>query len=243
MDGLTWQMEGETHVVTTTEAFYTVAKKFQDQRADMVSKYTQKLNSMEPYRGSVGYDREVSALTKKHEEALEALRGECRKDLLVILAGMETAIGKRKINPPTNEQLNLIHVLKMREKVSAEELDRVAEMVKDNGICMGVIQEIAYDNGIPKTYACDEMSSKKALEVVQGVRKGLEDWLMHDTSKAGRMAAEYNSMHHGTPVGDLPKRPLFNNMSECFSMLAGLDADKMKLFSEIVNESQEGAET
>lgn len=230
-------------MVSNTEAFYTVAKKFQDQRADMVSKYTQKLNSMAPYRGSVGYDREVSALTKKHEEALEALRGECRKDLRVVLAGMETAIGKRKINPPTNEQLNLIHVLKMREKVSAEELDRVAEMVKDNGICMGVIQEIAYDNGIPKTYACDEMSSKKALEVVQGVRKGLEDWLMHDTSKAGRMAAEYNSMHHGTPVGDLPKRPLFNNMSECFSMLAGLDADKMKLFSEIVNESQEGAET
>ena len=43
-------------MVSNTEAFYTVAKKFQDQRADMVSKYTQKLNSMEPYRGSAGYE-------------------------------------------------------------------------------------------------------------------------------------------------------------------------------------------
>ena len=232
-------------MVSNTEAFYTVAKKFQDQRADMVSKYTQKLNSMEPYRGSVGYDREVSALTKKHEEALEALRGECRKDLRVVLAGMEKAIEKRKINPPSNEQLSLLHLLKMRGKVSEEELDRVATMLKDNSIAMGVIQEIAHDNGILRNYTslCNEMSSKAALDVVQGVRKSLEDWLLYDTSKAGRMAAEYNSMHHGTPVGDLPKRPLFNNMSECFSMLAGLDADKMKLFSEIVNESQEGAET
>ena len=231
--------------ISNTEMFYTVAKKFQDQRADMVSKYTQKLNSMEPYKGSAGYDREVSALTKKHEEALEALRGECRKDLLVILAGMETAIGKRKINPPTNQQLNLIHVLKMREKVSAEELDRVAEMVKDNGICMGVIQEIAYDNGIMRNYTslCDEMSSKTALEVVQGVRKGLEDWLMYDTSKAGRMANKYHVEHYGGEGRALPKRALFHNMDECFSELAGLDADKMKLFSEIVNESQEGAET
>ena len=232
-------------MVSNTEAFYTVAKKFQDQRADMVSKYTQKLNSMAPYRGSVGYDREVSALTKKHEEALEALRGECRKDLRVVLAGMEKAIEKRKINPPSNDALSLIHLLKMRERVTEEELDRVAVMLKDNSIAMGVIQEIAHDNGILRNYTslCNEMSSKAALDVVQGVRKSLEDWLLYDTSKAGRMAAEYNSMHHGTPVGDLPKRPLFNNMSECFSMLAGLDADKMKLFSEIVNESQEGAET
>ena len=232
-------------MVSNTEAFYTVAKKFQDQRADMVSKYTQKLNSMAPYRGSVGYDREVSALTKKHEEALEALRGECRKDLRVVLAGMEKAIEKRKINPPSNDALSLIHLLKMRERVTEEELDRVAVMLKDNSIAMGVIQEISHDNGILRNYTslCNEMSSKAALDVVQGVRKSLEDWLLYDTSKAGRMAAEYNSMHHGTPVGDLPKRPLFNNMSECFSMLAGLDADKMKLFSEIVNESQEGAET
>lgn len=232
-------------MIGTTEAFYTVAKKFQDQRADLVSKYTQKLNSMEPYRGSAGYDREVSALTKKHEEALEALRGECRKDLRVVLAGMEKAIEKRKINPPSNDALSLIHLLKMREKVTEEELDRVAVMLKDNSIAMGVIQEIAHDNGILRNYTslCNEMSSKAALDVVQGVRKSLEDWLLYDTSKAGRMAAEYNSLHHGTPVGDLPKRPLFKNMSECFSMLAGLDDNRLKLFSEIVNESQEGAET
>ena len=232
-------------MISNTEAFYTVAKKFQDQRADLVARYTQKLASMEPYRGSAGYTKQTADLTRKHQEALEALRGECRKDLLVILAGMEKAIGKRKVNPPTNDQLSLIHLLKMREKVTEEELDRVAVMLKDNSIAMGVIQEIAHDNGILRNYTslCNEMSSKAALDVVQGVRKGLEDWLLYDTSKAGRMAAEYNSLHHGTPVGDLPKRPLFNNMSECFSMLAGLDDNRLKLFSEIVNESQEGAET
>ena len=76
-------------MISNTEAFYTVAKKFQDQRADLVARYTQKLASMEPYRGSAGYTKQTADLTRKHQEALEALRGECRKDLLVILAGME----------------------------------------------------------------------------------------------------------------------------------------------------------
>lgn len=228
-------------MVSNTFAFYKVAKKFQDNRAEMVSEYEGKIQSMEPYKGSSGYDKQVAELTEKHEEGLKALQDKCRKELLIIMDGMDKAIDKRRINPPSNEQLNLIHLLKMREKVTEEELDRVAEMVRDNGIALGVVQEIAHENEIMKNYTslCTEMSSGMAHDVIKGMRAGLEDWILFDTGKAGRMANRYNFELYGTPERVLPKRPLFHTEEECFKELAGLNSEHMKLFRDIVDAQQQ----
>lgn len=228
-------------MISNTEAFYKVAKKFQDTRAKMVSEYDGKIKSMEPYKGSSGYDKEVAALKEKHEEGLKALQDESRKELWIIMDGMDKAIDKRKINPPTNEQLNLIHLLKMREKVTEEELDRVAEMVRDNGIALGIVHEIAHENDIVKNYTslCTEMSSQMAHDVIKGMRAGLEDWILYDTGKAGRLANKYHKELYGTPEMVLPKRPMFSTEEDCFMELAGLSPEHLKLFSKIVN-AQEG---
>lgn len=228
-------------MISNTEAFYKVAKKFQDTRAKMVSEYDGKIKSMEPYKGSSGYDKEVAALKEKHEEGLKALQDESRKELWIIMDGMDKAIDKRKINPPTNEQLNLIHLLKMREKVTEEELDRVAEMVRDNGIALGIVQEVAHENDIVKNYTslCTEMSSQMAHDVIKGMRAGLEDWILYDTGKAGRLANKYHKELYGTPERVLPKRPMFSTEEDCFMELAGLSPEHLKLFSKIVN-AQEG---
>lgn len=224
-------------MIKNTEAFYEKAKEFQNKRAEMVSEYEDRLKSLEGYAGSPRYEKEVDALTKEHTEALTELRDQTRQSLLIILRGMEEAIQKRKINPPTNEQLNLIHLLKMREKVSEEELDRAAEMVKDNAVAIGVIQEIAHDNEIMKGYTsmCSEMSSQTAMKTVGDIREGLEDWLQYDTSKGGRMANSYYGEHYGTPAMNLRKRPLFSNYEECFEELSPLSPATLKMFSDVVD--------
>lgn len=228
-------------MISNTEAFFITAKRFQDARAKMVSEYDDKIQSMKSYKGSSYYDKEVSALKEKHEEDLKALQDKCRKELLIIMDGMDKAIDKRRINPPTNEQLNLIHLLKMREKVTEEELDRVAEMVRDNGIALGIVQEIAHENEIVKNYTslCTEMSSRMAHDVIKGIRDGLEDWILYDTGKAGRMANKYHKELYGNLEMVLPKRPMFSTEEDCFMELAGLYPEHLKLFSEIVN-AQEG---
>lgn len=228
-------------MISNTEAFYKVAKKFQDTRAKMVSEYDGKIKSMEPYKGSSGYDKEVAALKEKHEEGLKALQDESRKELWIIMDGMDKAIDKRKINPPSNDALSLIHLLKMRERVTEEELDRVAEMVRDNGIALGIVQEVAHENDILKNYTslCTEMSSQMAHDVIKGMRAGLEDWILYDTGKAGRLANKYHKELYGTPERVLPKRPMFSTEEDCFMELAGLSPEHLKLFSKIVN-AQEG---
>ena len=224
-------------MIKNTEAFYARAKQYQDKRAQLVSDYEKKLESLKKYEGSQGYQEDLEKLQKDHKEALTALQAEYRVSLQTILKGMSEAIGRRKINPPTNDQLNLIHLLKMRDKVSMEELDRVAEMVKDNGIAMGVVQEIAHNNGIMRNYEsmCTEMSSSYAQKVVKGISDGLEDWLQYDTPRAGRIANKYFNEKYGTPERELQKRPLFEDMAGCYGDLAGLDHEGLKLFSEAVD--------
>lgn len=224
-------------MIKNTEAFYARAKQYQDKRAQLVSDYEKKLESLKKYEGSQGYQEDLEKTQKAHTEALTALQDEYRQSLRTILKGMSDAIGRRKVNPPTNEQLNLIHLLKMRDKVTQEELDRVAEMVKDNGIAMGVVQEIAHNNGIMRNYnaMCSEMSSSYAQSVVKGISDGLEDWLMYDTGRAGRLANKFYAEKYGSPERELPKRPLFEDMAGCFSDLAGLDHEGLKLFSEVVD--------
>ena len=203
-------------MIKNTEVFYARAKQFQDKRAQLVSDYEKKLDSMKRYEGSKGYQEDLEKLQKAHSEDLKALQDEYRVSLRTILKGMDEALSRRKVNPPTNDQLNLIHLLKMRDKVSREEL-----------------------NGIMKNYEsmCSEMSSSYAQKVINGISDGLEDWLQHDTKRAGRIAQKYQAEHYGAPVDEraLPKRELFEDMAGCFSDLAGLDHDGLKLFSEAVD--------
>lgn len=225
-------------MIKNTEAFYIRAKEFQTKRAELVSGYEKKLESMKKYEGSQGYQEDLEKLQKDHKEALTALQNEYRQSLNTILGGMMDAVGRRKVNAPTNDQLNLIHLLKMKKKVTAEELDRVAEMVKDNGIAMGIISEIAHENEIMgRNYLgmCKEMSSQTASDVVRGIRDGLEDWLQYDTGRAGRLANKYYAEKYGSSERELPKRPLFEDMDGCYKDLAGLDHAGLQLFSEAVD--------
>ena len=116
-------------MIKNTEVFYARAKQFQDKRAQLVSDYEKKLDSMKRYEGSKGYQEDLEKLQKAHSEDLKALQDEYRVSLRTILKGMDEALSRRKVNPPTNDQLNLIHLLKMRDKVSREELDRLIELL------------------------------------------------------------------------------------------------------------------
>lgn len=224
-------------MIKNTEAFYTKARQYQDKRAQLVSDYESQLESLKKYEGSSGYQEDLEKLQKSHKEALTALQDEYRQSLNTILGGMMDAVGRRKINAPTNEQLNLIHLLKMKDKCSMEELDRVFEMVKDNGIAVGIVQEVARASGVMKNYEarCEEMSSSYAQRVINGLRDAVEDWIMYDTPRAGRVANKFNARHYGAPEATLRKRPLFEDMAGCFSDLAGLDQEGLRLFSEAVD--------
>ena len=231
-------------MITNTELLYTKARAFQDKRAEIVGNYEKSLQALERFKGSKGYEEDLKRLQEKHEEALTALIEEYRPGFQVVFGGMMDAIGRRSIKAPTNDQINLLNVLRMKKKVSEEELQRTAEAVKDNPIAVSVVTEIAHDHGIMRNYdsLCPEMSSQKASEIVTGMKSGLEDFLQYDTTRASRLAKQYHEEHYGATESSLTKRRLFSDMTEFYKNEIGLEGESLRHFSEIVDAQPEGGE-
>ena len=224
-------------MISNTDLFYAKAKSFQDKRAVLVEKYEQEVKLLERFRGSVGYDQDMKKLKEVHEQEIESLCAEYRPGFRAIFDGMMDAIGKRTVTPPTTEQLNLLGLLKMKDKVTTEECERAAETLKDNPIALSVVTDIARKNGILRSFndLCSEMSSATAEQIVREMRERIDDFLQYDTTRASRLARKYHDSRYGMSGGKPTKRPLFHEKSECFAQMAGLEGQKLRLFSEIVD--------
>lgn len=221
-----------------TKLFYEKAKRFQDEREKLTKAHDATVQYLERFAGSQGYDDEMQKENDRFEKDLKNLRDECRPGLTMALSGMTDAIGKRTVKAPTNDQINLLNILTMKKKVTVEELTRVAETVKDNPVALSLLTEIAHDHGIPRSFEglCAEMSSTTAMSIVQGMRDGLEDYLMFDTTPASRRVAQYHSEHYGNAVSKLTPRPRFDDYLSFYEEMYGMNTDALQKFSDIVDD-------
>ena len=224
-------------MITNTELYYTKMKAFQDKRAELTEAHDKKVKGLERFKGSKGYEEDLKKENDRFEAELKALRDEYRPGLQTVFGGMMDAIGRRSVSAPTNDQVNLLNVLKMKKKVTLEECQRTAEAVKDNPIAIAVVSEIAKDHGIMRTFydMCPEMSSQRASDIVTGMKEGLEDYFLHDTKRAARLAADHNARMYGATDVNLPKRPIFTSKEGFYRDEMGLDGEAFKQFSEIVD--------
>lgn len=223
-------------MITNTELYYAKMKAFQDKRAELTEAHDKKVKSLERFKGSKGYEEDLKKENERFEAELTALRDEYRPGLLTVIGGMMDAIGKRSVSAPTNDQVNLLNVLKMKKRVTLEECQRTAEAVKDNPIAVSVVTEIAHDHGIMQSfdYLCPEMSSQKASDIVTGLKNGMEDFLQYDTTRASRIAKKYHEERYGAVEGGLTKRKLFTDQAD-FYREEGFDPETLRQFSEIVD--------
>lgn len=224
-------------MIRNTEAFYQKTKKYQDERRKIVLEYENQVKALERFKGSAGYQEDLQKLKEDHEAKLKQLRTESEGGLHVILGEMMDAIGRRSIEAPTADQLNLLTVLKMKNHVTDEDLERVARAVKDNPIALDVVKEIARDKGL-MPYLSDlevEMSSEAAKRIVDRMRSNVNDFLLHDTSYASRLAKEHHDRLYGDDGRQPVKAELFEDLEGCFDKFAGIHGTEFQLFSEIVD--------
>lgn len=222
-------------MIKNTELLYTKLKGFQDKRAELVDAHEKRVKSLERFKGSKGYEEDLKKENEKHEAELQGLRDKYRPDIMTIFGGMVDAIGRRSVAAPTSEQINLLHVLKMKRKVTLEECQRIGEALKDNPLACSLLTEIAHDHGIVQSFdnLCPEMSSENASAIVSSLKDGVDDFLQYDTTRASRMASGYIGEHYGTE-GELTKRKLFTDQAGFYHEM-GLVGDTFSKFSEIVD--------
>lgn len=217
-------------MIKNSDLFYQKTKEYQDKRNQLESQYNEDLKNLKQYEGSLYHTEQSQKLQKEYEEQLDSLRLDTTRVINVIIDGMKSNIGRTPAKAPTTEQTNLLNVLKLRNKVTKEDLDSVAEALKDCPIALSTLSEIALEKGFMgyNRYISD-MGRERALKICEDNQ--IKDFLKYNTARASRVAAG----HYFMDKKNLKRRRPFNTKEECFRSLLGIDGEDMQKFCSIVD--------
>ena len=75
------------------------------------------LARLEKYKGSDGYREEVEKVTKRKSKAIKALQNECSPRFNEVIKAMRDGVSRLATEPPTEEEIRTLTLLKMRKNV------------------------------------------------------------------------------------------------------------------------------
>lgn len=225
--------------MSNTNQIFKLAKEYQDKREMINNAFNKRATEIEDAKGSRYYDTEIKKATDTQRTALENLSKEYVPLFDNVLQAMKKANENRGMTPPTEEELRLLQLLKMKEKITEAELDAAANTLKGNATCLAVLTEISRKQGYIRGYMSYSDSKEMPVEttesIIRELVKAIRDFIEYDTPKAARIAREYHEAYYGAAGDPLPKRPLFSDKSGCFSELIRISGDELTAFCKAVD--------
>ena len=103
--------------------------------------------ALEKYKGSTAYAEELKKLEAERKDAIKAAQEKASQAFSKVLSEMREAATSRPMTAPTPEILSVLQVLKMRSKISADELQQAARTVGECPLALSVLDELAQDHG------------------------------------------------------------------------------------------------
>lgn len=222
--------------MSNTDRLYTILKGFQDSRKEVTDTFDKRMKEIESTKGSEYYRSESHKAEQKQRNDLEQLCSKYGKQIDSVLADMRDKNANRPMIPPTDEQLRILNILKLKDKISNAELDAAAVSCADCPVALSVVNELAFKNGRLQSYkgTSNEISIDDGKQAIDSLLKDIRSFLQYDTESASRHYADYMDRHYSVKI-DANKRKLFDNKEDCYSEVAGLSGDSLKAFENAVD--------
>jgi|GEM_PF-3364047 len=131
-----------------TDILFSAMKDFTDARSAARAEYLAKLKPLETAKGSKYYDDTHKEADKARRAIVDEARAKAADTVSVMIESMRKANSVRAMAAPTDEQLRILQALKMREKVTLNELDAAANAMRGNGAGLAMVEEIARNSGV-----------------------------------------------------------------------------------------------
>lgn len=224
-----------------TELFYNRALEYQNKRNAAIAEYEGAMKKIERTKGSPAYTDSSRAAKEKRDNALSTLKTEYMNHFHSIFDDMEAANSARGLKAPTDEELRVLQLLKMKEKVSKADLDAAANTLKGNSTCLSILSEIARKNEIFTNYdnygGNTEMSVQSAENAINALRSSTADFLNFDVPRAARLYQQQRERFYGASEAEnpLPKRAVFNDKASCFACVANMSENDLAAFEAAVD--------
>lgn len=152
--------------LTGEKTLYSVLNEFNRFRLTLHDYYDKQIKSMAKYKGSFGYEKDYKKYLKEYKDKLSKGQADATKDLNYVLSKYSKAVDNYTVEPPTPEQLRILQTLSLKKKCTQEELDEVAQSVKDNPLALSVVTDKAKENGLLHT-RYDKLNNKPTKRQLQ----------------------------------------------------------------------------
>ena len=129
-----------------TGNYYRTVTNHRTQLKSIWETYNSTIANLEQHRGSRFYEEQTKQAAAERDEAIQEAQRKTAESFSQIIGAMREAAMNRPMAAPTNEQLGLLHALKLRETISRDELLQASRTL-DNPACLAVLQELATKNG------------------------------------------------------------------------------------------------
>lgn len=227
--------------MSNSDRFYTLIREFQEKRQNASDVFDREMAELKRYVGSEFYETESKAAADRRDMTLNELQAEYRMKLDEVLRAMVKANAEREMKPPTDAELRLLQVLKMKDHLDEAELKSAARSLRGNPVCLDVLGEIGRQHGYAKTFAhygeTKTLGIESTANVLATLAKNTEDFLRHDTRRSARLVQAYRQRNFGNPIDDaqLPKRRPIRSKEQAFEELGMLNADSLESFFNTVD--------
>lgn len=128
-----------------TEYLFRGVTDFMTKRLELYDEYMARMKELESKKGSDYYRQEALAARRKREAGERSARAKAAQVIDSTYGVMQRVNRRRQIQPISQDQLNILQALKLRNNVSDDELLAIANTLAPNGLALGALTEYAQD--------------------------------------------------------------------------------------------------
>ena len=190
--------------MTNTTSLYRTVAAFMLARSEAREEFLLPGRRYASAKGSQMFVDEMEKAKQKRDKAIADAQFIARQQIRTTLEAMAEKADKIKLMAPTEEQIRILTLLSMKEKVTAAELKGAANAMEGNAAALSLVDELARKNEIPhSSYATspsvtvyDPQSARQTIKFL-----GEECYsIINNPSGASRarlIAAERNQRMYG----------------------------------------------
>lgn len=220
-----------------TEWYHAIVVKYRRGLNEINAKFDRRVEEKAGYVGSARYETDLQKINGDRAGEVEALRRDCSADFDRCLSKMQTAAQSRPAAPPTDEQMRLIQLLKLKESVTRDDLTHAALACEGCPLALGVLEEIATAHDILGFHAGgNTLSDQFVRDAIREFAKSARTTLTLDRTNNRAELMRGTEGPHGTApaFGNIEKFRLDvdpENAQDCAGRWGGVPGELYEAFT------------
>lgn len=209
--------------MSRTKELFEAIDAYMQTRSDAREEYFLMGRRYEKAKGSPFYEEQMTAAKEKRAQTMEEAQAAACAKVREIISEMYEQAGKITMRAPTPEMLNILQMLKLKEHPTLNDLNEAANALKESGVCLSILDEIAFSKKIYTgqkyaSMATEGISMEQAKDAVLSVARQCEEIIKNDHGGEAirTMYAERHAQQYGGTVNyeEIPEEPRYDGVAD-----------------------------